>query len=343
MTIIKDAEFERQLKKNPAPGYLFFGEEDYLKAHAARMLRRRICGEGEMAGLNHVRLYADEYSPEKLKKLLLPLPMFGERKLIELSGLDFCSMRAEELGALCNVLATLGEYDYNTILINVAAGGIEEGRLPARPSQALAKLGKYLTLVKFDKCPPAKLVSWAGRHFLHNGVKATPEICRKIIDYCGRNMYILAGEIDKVSFYALSKGRDEVQEGDIYEVAVPDSDYDAFAFANALMAGDRPRALSVLMLMKQQRIEPVIIMAEVSRVFCDLLTVRVLADEGLGAVDIARELNIHEYRAKLYCRAVAGTTTDKISRILGLCAEADASLKLSPTGYTPIELLVCSL
>ncbi|NLW74551.1 MAG: DNA polymerase III subunit delta [Clostridiales bacterium] len=343
MTIIKGADFERQIKKKHAAGYLFFGEEDYLKAHSARILRQLICGEGEMAGFNHIRLCADEYSPEKLKKLLLPLPMFGERKLIELAGLDFCSMKSEELGALCNVLAALREYDYNTILIYVAAGGIEEGKLPSRPSPTLVKLGKYLDLVKFEKCPPAKLVSWAGRHFLHNGVGASPEICRKIINYCGRNMYILAGEIDKVSFYALSKGRNEVQESDIHEVAVPDSDYDAFAFANALMAGDRPRALSVLMLMKQQRIEPVKIMAEVSSVFCDLLIVRALSDEGLGAVDIARELNIHEYRAKLYCTAVAGTTTDKISRMLGLCAEADAALKLSPTGYAPIELLVCSL
>ena len=31
MTILKEADFRRQIK-NPAPGYLFFGEEDYLKA-----------------------------------------------------------------------------------------------------------------------------------------------------------------------------------------------------------------------------------------------------------------------------------------------------------------------
>ena len=84
-------------------------------------------------------------------------------------------------------------------------------------------------------------------------------------------------------------------------------------------------------------------MAEVSRVFCDLLAVRALVDEGLRVADISEKLRIHEYRAKLYCAAVANTTVARISRVLGLCAEADALLKLSPTGYTPIELLVCSL
>jgi DNA polymerase-3 subunit delta len=343
MTILKEADFRRQIKKNPAPGYLFFGEKDYLKAHAARLLRERICGVGEMAGFNYIRLCADEYSPEKLLGVMAPLPMFGERKLVELFGLDFGSMRAEELSSLCNVLATSGEYDYNTILIYVAAGGIDEGRLPGRPSATLARLGKYLTPVWFEKCPPSRLLSWVGRHFEYNKVSASREICREIIEYCGRDMYILAGEIDKVSFYTLSQGRTEVQAGDIYEVAVPDGSYDAFAFANSLTAGDLPRALSVLMLMKQQRIEPVKIMAEISRVFGDLLTVRMLADEGFGVQEISEKLKMHEYRTKLYFAAVAKTTSAELSRVLGLCARADASLKLSPAGYTPIELLVCSL
>ena len=52
---------------------------------------------------------------------------------------------------------------------------------------------------------------------------------------------------------------------------------------------------------------------------------------------------MHEYRTKLYFAAVAKTTSAELSRVLGLCARADASLKLSPAGYTPIELLVCSL
>ena len=31
--IITDAEFRKKTEKNPTGGFLFFGDEDYLKAH----------------------------------------------------------------------------------------------------------------------------------------------------------------------------------------------------------------------------------------------------------------------------------------------------------------------
>ncbi len=156
-------------------------------------------------------------------------------------------------------------------------------------------------------------------------------------------MFILAGEVDKVSYYALSHGRREITEEDILTAAAPESDYDTFAFANALMSCNRPRALAILDIMKQRRIEPVIIMGEVSWVFGDLLSVRMLKDEGFDVSGISAKLKMNDYRAKLYLSAVSNATTSALSRILGLCAEADAALKLSPTGYGAIEFLICSL
>ncbi len=343
MEILTDSEFRKRIKKSFTPGYFFFGEEDYLKSYAAKLLRDTVCGDGGNAEFNCLKLNVLDYTPNKLIEALAPLPMFGEKKLIELTGLDFTVMRPDDTNAFFDALALLKEFDYNTLLISVADGCIDEGRLPAKPSAVLEKLGEFLTVVRFEKCTPARLCDWVGKHFEHNGVKTSPGICAKIIDYCGRSMFTLTGEIDKVSFYALSHGRTEVAESDILEAAVPDSNYDAFAFANALTACDRSRALSILNLMKQRRIEPVIIMGEVTRVFGDLLSVRMLMDEGLDNRSIGLKLKMHEYRVGLYSSAVSGTTSSALSRVLNLCAEADESLKLSPTGYTAVELLVCSL
>ena len=43
MDLIKDADFRKELNNNPRPGYLFFGDEDYLKSFAIKLAREVIC------------------------------------------------------------------------------------------------------------------------------------------------------------------------------------------------------------------------------------------------------------------------------------------------------------
>lgn len=342
MDIIKEADFRRMIKKELASGYLFFGEEDYTKSHALSLLRRTVCGE-EDNDLCGVKISFLDYTPEKLIDAIIPLPMFGTRRLVELSGFDFGAMKREDIDALCEVLALLPDYDYNTLVIPVSDGNINEGQLPRKPSEMLRTLGEHLVPVRFERSAPSQLAAWAAKHFAHNGVSAPPEICSEIVSYCGRNMYKLAGEIDKVSFYVLAAGRREVGADDITAAAIPENEYDAFAFANALTSADRARALSVLSLMAARRVEPVMIMSEVSRVFCDLLAVRTLADEGLRPRDISEKLRMHEYRTGLYLSAVSKTSASVLSEILGKCAAADTALKSSYSGYSAIELFICSI
>ena len=343
MQIINEADFRRQIKNNQiAPGYLFFGDEDYLKTHAAATLRSMICPDESFAIFNYYKVTAMDYNPDTLLAAMSSLPMMGERKLIELSGFDFSKLRVDELTDFFDVLSALPDFDYNTLILTIPEGGIDPGRPPKKPSAMFEKLSEYLIPVKFDKCPPQKLSLWAARHFEHNGVAASPAVCAKTVEYCGRDMYKLSGEIDKISFYVRSKGRNEVSEDDIILVATPDTDYDSFAFANSLTAGNSARALEILSLMKSRRIEPVIIMGEVTSTFCNLMAVKALSEEGMGIAEISAATKLHSFRVELYLNAVRDVSSTTISRILDLCAEADATVKLG-RGYEAIELFICSI
>lgn len=342
MQILTESEFNRHLSA-PSAGYLFFGEEDYTKLHAISRLRDAICLDPSAAVFNDIRMSALDYTPARLLDALEPPPMLGERKIITVSGLDLCSMRADELSDLCDVLATLQNYDYNTLVLSVPADGIDEGRLPSKPSALLTRLAEFLIPVRFVRITPARLAGWVGKHFEHWGVSASPELCARVVDYCGASMFTLAGEVQKMSFYVLSDGRAELRAADITDAAVPDRSYDAFAFANAVTAGDRQRALNILAEMKRQRIEPTIIMGDISRVFCDMLTVRQLSDDGMRAPAIAKVTHIHEYRVGLYLAGASQITADRLRDIVLRCAEADVAVKLAGRAYEPIERLICGL
>lgn len=342
MNILSEADFIQQLRR-PAPGYLLFGDEDYTKLYAVSRLRNTFCTDVGTVLFNCIRMSALDYTPVRLLDALELPPMLSSRKLIIVSGLDPGIMRADEINALCEVLSHIPEYEYNTLALVIPEGALDEGRLPSRPSPLLTRLSERLLPVRFPRNTPAKLAAWAVRHFSHNCVTAPLELCAKLVDYCGTSMYKLAGEIDKVSWFVRSSGRREVTERDITDAAVPDTAYDAFAFANALTVRDSRRALDILSVMMARRTDPVMIMGDISRVFCDMLSVRMLADEGLGAPAIAGIMKMHEYRAGLYLAGVAGTDTESLRRLLTLCAETDAAVKLSPRGYSAIERFICSI
>ncbi len=343
MDIIKEDIFRKQLKKGLSGGYLFFGEEDYLKSFSLRAAREAVCTDETFAVFNDVRIDPMDYSASALVNALMPPPMMCEQKIVTVSGLAISDMKQSELDELCEVLSALTEYDYNVLIISVPAGLIDEGKLPKAPSAVLTELSKYLTPVQFDTISGARLTSWIGKHFEHHGVSASPAICNMLIERCGKSMFTLSAETEKISYYVLSHGRKEITAADVDNISASVIDSDAYALTNAILDGRYDEAIDALNVMRFRRVEPVIILSEVSRAVCDLLAIKTLQGEGLPVGEIAAVLKINEYKTKLYAQAAASKSEQKLKRALLLCSEADLALKLSPQGYTAIDRLICCL
>ncbi len=343
MDILKESDFRKELKGTPRTGYLFFGDEDYLKAFAVKQAREILSPDPTYAFFNEIRLDAMDFEPQKLLDALLPLPMMANRKLVTLSGLNFNTMRQNDLDGLCEVLSLLPEYDYNVLIISVAADCFNPGYLPKKPSEQLKKLSEHLTPVHFERSTTAKLAAWIQKHFSHNGVNAAPDFCVRFAEYCGHSMFILAAEIDKLSYYVLSHDRTEATDADMHKVSTPATEYDAFAFTNAITENRTEAALAILADYRFRRVDPLMILGDVTRVICDMIAVRSMTQEGIPTADIAATLKMHEYKVGLYQKNLRNTSEERLTRALNACTAADRALKLSPTGYAPLEELICRL
>ncbi len=341
MKIINEADFRKEIKASPARAYLFFGEEDYMKGFALSKAIEAISPDKSLSFFNEMTLDALTYSPDALLDAMMPLPMASERKIIILSGLDFNAMTKSELDALCATLACLDEYDYNTVIINTSSDRFDAGFLPNRPSGMLQKLCEYVTAVQFNKNTPSRLASWVGKHYEHNGVSATPELCALTVERCGRDMFNLASETDKISFYVASQGRSVVEENDILKASTPAAEYDAYALTNAIGSRQRDTALNIVKDMKQRRLDPLIIMGEITKSVCNIYVVLSLSELGLTSREISNTLKMHEYRISLILKS--GTSLDICRNMLELCREADLELKLGRDGYSALEKLICSI
>lgn len=344
MELIKEDVFRKQMGKSLSGGYLFFGDEDYLKSVTLRSARAAICPDESLSFFNDVRIEALDYSPDAILNAMMAPPMMTEQKIITVSGLDVGGMRPDALDDLFEVLALLPQYDYCVLILSAPAGNFDEGTLPKRPSKLLSRFSEVLTPVWFEAVTGARLSAWVGKHFAHHGVTAAPAVCAKLISIAGNSMYHLSSETEKLSYYVLSHGRNEVVAEDVDELAIPELSSDTFAMTNALLDGRPEDALRALEFMKFHRVEPVVILGEISRSLCDLLGVKALAEDGATPSEIGAILGIRsEYKVRLYVNAAASKSREKLSRAVKLCSEADLALKQSAQGYLPIERLICSL
>ena len=141
----------------------------------------------------------------------------------------------------------------------------------------------------------------------------------------------------------MQNNRTAITAEDVENVACSVLTSDAYALANAILDCRYADAIDALNVMKFRRIDPIFVMPEVSRVICDLFTIKVLQDEGHNISEISRILRMNEYKLKIYANVTAAKSRESFERALLLCSEADLGLKLSPQGYSSIEKLICSL
>lgn len=348
--IISEADLRKQIKNEmPSGAYLLFGEEDYLKNYCADMIKKAVSYEPAYAIFNEISIDPMDLTPFDLETVLMSLPMGREKKIITIRGLSFSGMKPNTLDELIASISLIKELDHNVLVITVPPDEIDTGKLPSRPSTILKRLSECMTLVYFSEQTPSKLMAWAGRHFGHFGVSATQDICSRLINRCGKSMYILSSEIEKLSYYALSMGRNEVMASDIEAVTSAELDCDTFALTNAIVAGDRTAAMNVLEVLRFRRTEPSMIVGEVASTLYSMARVAAVSEHTGDAASIAAATGIHEYRVGMYLRALGDIShgKDRRQRIfdaIELCSDADARLKTQGAkDYEPVERMLCSI
>ena len=338
---ISDQEFRKRLK-NRFEGlpktYFFYGDEDYLKRSALEDTLKTLSGGDPM---DSATIDQTSFSPGALEDALFSPPMFSALKPVAVS-LSLTDLKPSEVAALCSVLSENGPDSFSAAILSIPSEGFDPG-LPKKPSAVFKKLAAAAVPVLFERVSGARLNGWAGRHYNGNGVVAPAAVCAFTVSWCGQDMFRLASEIDKISWYVRASGRHEVTEDDIRAAGCQSDEFDSFALANAILSRDCPLALEILDYLRGNRTEPARIMSEIIRVLCDMTEVSVRRDAGMSPEQISRETGIKPYPLGRYLTALRQIPDGALSRALDLAAEADAGVKGYSKDYIPIERFICAL
>ena len=339
-----EAEFRQELKSLNG-GYVLYGEEDYLKFSYSKEARKHVL-DGMFDDFNHIVIYGEDFSAFGLANALSTLPMMSEKKLVEVRGVNFNSLKKDELKELEDALSSMEENASHTVLIIRADSNyFNEGRLPKAPSELYKMMSKYLKMVQFDFPTPARLRSWILKHFAKWEIEINPDLCDRMVDICGHDMWTLTNEIEKLCAYAQMNSLKSISYADIENVCCKSVEYDDFRLTNALLEKNKDLVFETLRRQKATHEPPFAILSSVVRLYMEMYLVQVHFASGMSKSQISQILGIHEFKVGKYIASISGENPKKLERAVELCKEADVKSKSysNMVSYIPVERLISAL
>ncbi len=342
-----EAELSLEIKNGTAQGiYFFYGDEDYTKNHRTAALAASVAGgDPSLAAFNVIKLRFDERAPDlsAISDAMLAPPVMSQSKAVVAQFAALDSLTEREKSATLAMLEDFSADDYGdtVLVISAAADGFDPGT-QKKPSAFLSSVSKLAKVVRFDYGSDAKLERWMARHFAEYGLSYARGVTEAIISVCGKSMYRLTGELAKIAAYTAARGDSAVTVSHVSACATRTDEDDAFRLANCIVEGDTAGALSALAVKMRRREDPIFVLSQVNRAFCDLAVASAFIADGREREDYARAMKMHEYKAGLYMRSAKLRSPEFFRRAAELCVEADFAIKSSPIGYAAIERLICS-
>jgi DNA polymerase-3 subunit delta len=187
-------------------------------------------------------------------------------------------------------------------------------------TKAVSGVGQVLT---FDAPKPRDLPGWVRAQFEARGATIDADAARALVEIVGDDLAALTTEADKIATWAAGG---PLQRGDIEALATPAREATAWALTDAWGERDLPTLLAACEAELERR-EPFGISTRLAAHVGLVRSVQLLAAEDLPTREIAKRLNLHEFRVKKALGHAQHYADDELDAAVVRLASLDAAIK----------------
>ncbi len=291
--------------------YLLCGTDDYMIRLYKQKLKTAVVGEEESMNLNAFE--EGEKDPLEIRDLAITAPFFAEKRMIIISdsgwfkGNHLFAEFLPELPDTTVVLFTEAEPDKSSALY-----------------KAVKEIGH---VAEMNGLTDEDLMMFIGSGFKKRGLGISGSTASLLLERTGRDMNRISQEIDKLSAYCIDKG--EVRAEDVFALTAPVIEGQVFAMMDAVLDGDRKKAISLYGELLAAQEKPLRILYMLTNNFFSFYKVLALDDEGVKADDIAARLSLRPFVVKKYLRRKRAW---KFSTVLSAIEEGNEAERLVKSG-----------
>lgn len=307
-------DFEKSLSEGVLPSVLLFeGEEEQLKQEALVKLRSAVLPAG-MEALNETLLSDPE--TDRLIADAETQPFMADRRLVVVRDYPPLMGRAEADDKLLSWLPSVPE----TAILLFYCTGKPDGR--KKIYNAVRKLGGIVT---FAPLRGAELVRFVTDSFREAGKECDDRTAEFLIFTVGSDAGLLRTEVRKLASYA--GNRPSVLPSDISALATPSAECTVFQMVDAVVTGQKTRALTLLRNQLLSGTDRMTILAMLLRQYRLLQHIKIMQYEKRGTDFIRSALGVPSFAVDQYLRQASGYTGGQVKNAVRICFDAEYAVK----------------
>lgn len=317
--------------------YLFCGDEEYTKDFYIRKIRSHCIASFPPDSCRTV-FDRGSLTPDALSDTVFTPPFMGERKIIEINAFQL-TQPAPLLTRYVNILGNIPKGI--SVLFVYRSGEFDTDLLEGKndgKNEFVNFIVNECIHVHFTHEKGNKLVLWIQKHFKSENAEISDEAARFLIEYCGNDMYILAGEIDKLCSVYTSK---PISAADIEAVCCANAEYRLYDIVNSLADGNATKIKKIYEALIFAKVKPELILGTISGYFTDLHNFRTAFAENKTERELKSKLGYSDFQAGRLASAARALSGQFIANGIRECRDTDISVKRRASdSYTAIELML---
>ena len=328
--------------------YLLYGEDDFSLREFLVELRSQI-GPAEVIDANSATLNASEISPQQLLETCSGVPFLAERRLIVVEGLfqrfesqggrprqgrsrNTRSQSGDKWDNLADVLSQIPE----TTLLAFVDGPLR------RDNPLLRRVASLLETREFPRPSGQALDRWIRQRVVATGSTISEGAVRMLMDYVGGDLWVLSGEIEKLTLYC---GSGEISDDAVRLLVGHTRVASVFNAVDAVLEGKGSTALGLVSRMLQSGAEVSYILVMLARQLRLVLLTQELLAHRVPKAELGRRLGLSaDFAVRRVEEQAHRHSPDKVRAMYRKLLDTDLAIKRGAAAEEQaLETLVAEL
>jgi len=318
-------------KKQFAPVYLIYGEEDLLIDECVHAIVEKAIDHSSK-GFNLDVMYGSKSDTQDVIAHASSFPMMSDRRVVVVKEFE----RLATTDAARELLAAYFKKPLETTVLVLVTNNADFRKKP------FTDLKKQAELIECKPLYDNELPVWIAARIVKLGKQASPEACRLLQAYVGNSLRAIQSEIDKLFIYVGEK--QQIEPEDVAGVVGESKGYTVFELQNAVGKRDIALSIQILERMLEFGENPQLMIIMLTRFFTQMYKLQELKQRRASEQQMATELGIRPYYVKQYLVFSANFTAEHIEQNFRALLDADTTLKSSSRDpHLVMDLLIYSL
>ena len=283
-------------------------------------------------GISNIIKY--DYSTSSIEEIITEVnyvDLFNEKKLIIVSSFELKSLEKNEEELLMKYINNMND---NVIIFKCIDESFDERK-------SLTKLIRSNCKVEeIEKLDYKSLHEYVSKMLKENGINASFNQIKKILDLCEYNPDYTISEVEKLLIYKI--GETELYDKDIDNVISKNNEKEIFNFIEFLFKKDIKSSLNSYKILIGSNIDPISIIDSIAKQYRLLLQLKDLYHNNEN--ELSRKLGVKPFVIKKTSQYINDYSEEEIADILYKLSEIDINIKVdSLDKYDLLESFIISI